>query len=58
MLFMVITMCSIVVLRYGFNIGWIALQEAVVYLHATAFMTGIAYTLQQREILDEINNAL
>lgn len=36
----------IVVLRYGFNIGWIAMQESVVYLHAAVFLLGSAYTLQ------------
>jgi TRAP-type mannitol/chloroaromatic compound transport system permease small subunit len=36
----------IVLLRYGFNIGWIAMQEAVIYLHAAVFLLGSAYTLQ------------
>lgn len=35
-----------VVLRYGFDIGSIALQEAALYLHAFAFMLGVAYTLR------------
>ena len=39
----------VVVLRYGFGIGFIALQEAVNYFHAAAFMLGVAYTLQQNE---------
>lgn len=36
----------VVILRYGFDIGAIPLQEAVVYMHGTAFMLGIAYTLK------------
>lgn len=42
---MVIVTFAVVVLRYAFDIGWIALQETVIYLHATLFMLGIAYTL-------------
>ncbi len=34
----------VVVLRYGFNTGSIALQESLIYVHATAFMLGAAYT--------------
>ncbi len=36
----------IVFLRYGFNIGSIAAQEAVIYMHGTLFMLGAAYTLK------------
>lgn len=43
---MVLTTASIVVLRYLFNSGSIALQESVTYLHATVFMLGAAYTLK------------
>lgn len=32
------------ILRYGFDSGSIALQEAVMYNHAMVFMLGIAYT--------------
>ena len=46
-LLMMLTLSAVVVLRYGFNIGLIALQELVTYLHATVFMLGVAYTLQQ-----------
>ena len=38
--------CCVVVLRYLFGIGSIALQESIVYLHATVFMLGIAATLR------------
>ena len=43
---MVFTTFSIVVLRYGFSIGWIAMQESVVYMHALVFLIGIPYTLK------------
>jgi TRAP-type mannitol/chloroaromatic compound transport system permease small subunit len=36
----------VVVLRYGFDAGSIALQESVTYMHAMLFMLGAAYTLQ------------
>jgi len=45
-LIMVLLTFLIVVLRYGFNIGWIAMQESVLYLHGTVFMLGAAYTLK------------
>ena len=35
---------SVVLLRYCFAIGSIALQESIGYLHATLFMLGIGYT--------------
>jgi TRAP-type mannitol/chloroaromatic compound transport system permease small subunit len=38
-----------VVLRYGLNLGSIALQESITYLHAMVFMLGAAYTLQRNE---------
>jgi TRAP-type mannitol/chloroaromatic compound transport system permease small subunit len=37
----------VVLLRYGFNIGSVALQETISYLHAAVFMLGAAYTLQR-----------
>jgi TRAP-type mannitol/chloroaromatic compound transport system permease small subunit len=36
----------IVLLRYGFNIGSITSQEAVIYMHGSLFMLGTAYTLK------------
>lgn len=36
----------VVVLRYGFDQGSIALQEAVMYMHAMTFMLGIPYALK------------
>jgi len=43
---MVITMFCIVVLRYGFNIGSIAAQESITYMHGLVFMLAIAHTLK------------
>lgn len=34
-----------VVQRYVFGIGWIWVEESIVYIHATLFMAGAAYTL-------------
>ena len=45
-LFMVLITLVIVILRYFFDTGWIAMQESVVYLHAALFMMGAAYTLK------------
>ena len=36
----------VVILRYGFDIGSIALQESVSYFHTFVFMLGAAYTLK------------
>ena len=46
---MVLVTCAVVLLRYGFDLGWIAMQESVVYMHAAVFMLGAAYTLQADE---------
>ncbi|MDM7861488.1 TRAP transporter small permease subunit [Alteromonas sp. ASW11-36] len=47
LLLMTLITFAIVVLRYGFDTGWIALQESVMYLHALVFMLGAAYTLRE-----------
>ncbi len=44
-LLMVLTTFVVVVLRYVFDSGWIALQESVIYMHSLVFMLGAAYTL-------------
>lgn len=44
---MVLLTFTIVVLRYGFNLGWIWLQETVTYLHVMVFTVVAAWTLQQ-----------
>jgi len=46
-LFMVLVEFLVVFLRYAFDLGWIAMQESVTYMHATLFMVGAAYTLQR-----------
>jgi TRAP-type mannitol/chloroaromatic compound transport system permease small subunit len=42
---MVIVTFIIVVLRYVFDLGWIWMQESVVWMHAAVFMLAAAYTL-------------
>lgn len=37
----------VVVLRYAFNLGWVWMQEAVIYMHAAFFMLAMGYTLHQ-----------
>lgn len=44
---MVLLTFAIVILRYGFNLGWIWLQESVSYLHVAVFTVVAAWTLQQ-----------
>lgn len=44
-LLMVVTMTLVVVLRYGFSLGWIWLQESVLYMHAFVVMLAMSYTL-------------
>ncbi|SES67823.1 TRAP transporter small permease subunit [Thalassotalea agarivorans] len=46
-LLMVVITFLIVVLRYGFNLGWIAMQESVLYFHGLVFLLGAAYTLKE-----------
>jgi len=46
-LFLVLVTFIVVVLRYVFDSGSIALQEVTTYLHASVFLIGMAYTMQQ-----------
>lgn len=46
-LFLVLVTFIVVVLRYVFDVGSIALQESATYLHATVFLVGMAYAMQQ-----------
>ena len=46
-LFMVLITFVVVLLRYGFNLGWVWLQESVTYLHAAVFMLAAAWTWQE-----------
>ena len=43
---MVVLTFLVVVLRYGFDIGWIWMQESVAYMYAWIFMFGAGYTLK------------
>ena len=47
LLSLVVLSASVVILRYGFDAGAIALQETVLYNHALVFMLGMGYALQQ-----------
>jgi TRAP-type mannitol/chloroaromatic compound transport system permease small subunit len=44
MLGMVLLQFAVVVMRYVFGIGSVIAQEAIVYMHATAFLLGASYT--------------
>jgi TRAP-type mannitol/chloroaromatic compound transport system permease small subunit len=45
-LVMVLLTFTIVILRYGFNLGWIWLQESLTYLHVAVFTVVAAWALQ------------
>jgi TRAP-type mannitol/chloroaromatic compound transport system permease small subunit len=45
-LLMTLLTFGVVVLRYGFNLGWIWMQESVTYLHALIFMVAAAWAFQ------------
>lgn len=42
---MVLNTFLVAVLRYGFSLGWIWLQELYVWMHGTIFMVAAGYTL-------------
>jgi TRAP-type mannitol/chloroaromatic compound transport system permease small subunit len=46
---MVLMTFLVVTLRYLFDLGWIALQESISYLHSLVFLIGAAYTLKQNK---------
>lgn len=46
-LIMALVMGLVVLLRYGFGVNPIALQESVLYMHGMVFLLGAAYTLKQ-----------
>ncbi len=46
-LVMVLVTFLVVVLRYAFDMGWIAMQESITYLHALVFLGAGAYALKQ-----------
>ena len=43
---MVAVTFAVVLMRYLFNSGWIAMQESITFMHALVFMLGAAYTLK------------
>jgi len=46
-LLLVLVTFLVVVLRYAFSTGTIALQESIIYLHSIIFLVGIGYTLKR-----------
>jgi len=46
---MVMVSFVIVVIRYVFDSGFIWLQESLIWMHASVFMLGAAYTMQRDE---------
>jgi len=46
---MVLGTFAVVVLRYAFSVGWIWMQEAIMWMHAALFMLATAYTLNRDE---------
>ena len=55
-LLMVLTTLAVVILRYAFETGAIALQELVMYLHGLLFLVAIPYGLKQHYL--ELNMRL
>jgi TRAP-type mannitol/chloroaromatic compound transport system permease small subunit len=46
---MVVGTFVVVVLRYVFDLGWIWMQESIVWMHAVVFMLAAAYALKRDE---------
>lgn len=44
-LFMVLTQFIVVLMRYVFGLGWIWVQESIIYMHATVFLAAAGYAL-------------
>ena len=44
---MMLCTCFVVIARYAFGSGSIALQESVIYLHAFTFMLGASFALKR-----------
>lgn len=42
---LVFTACIVAVLRYGFNMGWVWMQELYIWMHAIIFLVASGYTL-------------
>ena len=43
---MVLIQFLVVILRYVFSIGWIPLQESILYMHGILFLLGAGFTLK------------
>ena len=48
-LLLVLVVCLVVVFRYLLNLGFIAMQESAIYLHAITFLGASGYTLKHDE---------
>ena len=46
---LVLVTFAVVILRYGMNLGWIWLQELIIYLHSAVFLLAAAWTFQLDE---------
>ncbi|HEX5637761.1 MAG TPA: TRAP transporter small permease subunit [Gammaproteobacteria bacterium] len=46
---LVLLTCLVVLLRYVFDMGWIAMQDAISAMHALLFLLAAAYTLKYDE---------
>ena len=46
-LVMALVTFAIIVLRKGFDMGWIWMQDSVIYLHSLVFLVGAGYTLKR-----------
>jgi TRAP-type mannitol/chloroaromatic compound transport system permease small subunit len=46
---MVVVYFLVALLRYAFGVGWIWMQEAVIWMHALVFMVAAAHTLQKNQ---------
>ena len=46
-LLVVLIIFAVVVARYAFNAGWVALQESAVYFYCFVFLFGAGYTLKR-----------
>lgn len=42
---LVLVTCLVAVLRYGFSIGWVWMQELYIWMHAIVFLVASGYTL-------------
>jgi len=44
-LFMVLVQFVVVLMRYVYGLGWIWMQESIIYMHAIVFLAAAGYTL-------------